>query len=144
VKGEPDVSESRGFWKGGMAFRIEQDGHEFVLDSSSDSGGGDSGPRPKGLLLSGLLGCTGMDIVSILRKMRVEGFEFELAAEADSSEDPPVVFTAVRLVYLFRGRDLPHDKIERAVALSQERYCGVSAMLRRVAPLTWEIRYAEA
>jgi putative redox protein len=126
-----------------MEFRIEQDGHEFVLDSTDDFGGRDAGPRPKALLLSGLIGCTGMDVVSILGKMKVEGFGLEITAEADTTDDHPVVFSAIRLVYVFSGRDLPREKIARAVSLSQEKYCGVSAMLRRVAPLTWEIRYRE-
>jgi putative redox protein len=137
------MPESRGVWAGGMEFRIEQDGHEFVLDSTDDFGGRDAGPRPKALLLSGLIGCTGMDVVSILGKMKVEGFGLEIAAEADTTDDHPVVFSAIRLVYLFSGRDLPREKIARAVSLSQDKYCGVSAMLRRVAPLTWEIRYRE-
>ena len=137
------MPESRGVWAGGMEFRIEQDGHEFVLDSTDDFGGRDAGPRPKALLLSGLIGCTGMDVVSILGKMKVEGFGLEITAEADTTDDHPVVFSAIRLVYVFSGRDLPREKIARAVSLSQEKYCGVSAMLRRVAPLTWEIRYRE-
>jgi len=137
------MAESSGIWSGGMAFSMLQDGHEFTLDSTPDFGGADRGPRPKGLLLSALIGCTGMDVVSILKKMRVEGYGFELTAEADTTEDHPVVFSAIRLVYVFRGRDLPRGKIERAVALSQEKYCGVSAMLRRAAPLTWETRFVE-
>jgi len=138
------VSESRGIWKGGMAFEIQQDGHSFVLDADPDSGGADTGARPKALLLSGLIGCTGMDVVSILRKMRVEGYGLEMEAEADLTDDHPVVFSRIRLRYLFSGRDLPRDRIERAVGLSQEKYCGVSAMLRMVAPLEWEIVYLEA
>jgi putative redox protein len=127
-----------------MAFRILQDGHEFTLDSSTDFGGSDSGPRPKGLLLSALMGCSGMDVVSILGKMRVTGFEFEMEASAGTTEEHPVVFSGIRLVYIFRGRDLPREKIERAVRLSQEKYCGVSEMLRKAAPLDWEIRYVES
>lgn len=138
------MPESRGVWTGGMAFRMEQDGHEFLLDSTEEFGGRDAGPRPKALLLSGLVGCTGMDVVSILGKMRVDGYALEISAEADTTEDHPVVFSSIRLAYLFRGRNLPREKIERAVALSQEKYCGVSAMLRRAAPLSWEIRYEEA
>jgi putative redox protein len=127
-----------------MAFEIQQDGHSFVLDADPDSGGADTGARPKALLLSGLIGCTGMDVVSILRKMRVEGYGLEMEAEADLTDDHPVVFSRIRLRYLFSGRDLPRDRIERAVGLSQEKYCGVSAMLRMVAPLEWEIVYLEA
>jgi putative redox protein len=126
-----------------MVFEILQDGHSLVLDADPDSGGSDTGARPKGLLLSGLIGCTGMDVVSILRKMRVEGYGLELEAEADLTDSYPVVFSRIRLRYLFSGRDLPRDRIEHAVRLSQEKYCGVSAMLRMATPLEWEIVYRE-
>jgi putative redox protein len=132
---EADLAESSGRWIGGMAFEISQDGHSFILDASPGEGGTDSGPRPKSLLLSGLIGCTGMDVTAILKKMRVEGYSFRLEAEADVSVDYPAVFTGIRLRYLFGGRDLPREKIARAVELSQGRYCGVSAMLRMAAPL---------
>lgn len=135
------MAGSRGVWKGGMAFEISQDGHVFLLDSTSDMGGRDLGPRPKALLLSGLIGCTGMDVVSILDKMKVKGYGLEIRAEADLSDDHPVVFTRIRLTYVFNGADLPVERIERAVRLSQEKYCGVSAMLRAAAPLEWEIVY---
>lgn len=136
---EATVAASTGTWMGGMAFRMEQDGHSFLLDAGSDLGGADGGPRPKALLLSALIGCTGMDVVSILRKMRVEGFTLRIRAEAETTEDHPVVFRSIRLVYEFGGPDLPADKLRRAVELSQERYCGVSAMLRAAAPLEWSL-----
>lgn len=138
------MAESRGTWKGGMRFEIEQDGHSIVLDASEDFGGSDAGPRPKGLLLSGLIGCTGMDVVSILRKMRVENFELRIECSAELTDGYPSVFERIRLDYIFRGRDLPAESIEKAVRLSQEKYCGVSAMLRKAAPLDWRILYEES
>lgn len=127
-----------------MAFEIAQDGHTFVLDAPGDSGGSDAGPRPKALLLSGLIGCTGMDVVSILAKMRVEGFTFRLEASAPLTDGYPSVFERIDLRYVFGGRGLPVEKIRRAVELSQEKYCGVSAMLRAAAPLEWRIDFEDA
>ncbi len=125
-------------WTSGMAFEAEQEGQRIPIDVPGPDGTS-RGVRPKGLLLAGLGGCTGMDVVSILEKMRVpfEGLAVEVSA--DQSEDHPKVFTAIRVIYRFKGRDLPMDKLERAVQLSQEKYCGVSAMLGKTAAITTEI-----
>lgn len=126
-------------WDSGLAFQVDQDGHRFTLDASPEAGGRDLGPRPKALLLSGLGACTGIDVVSILEKMRVklEGLEVQVSAEV--REAHPKVYTGIHVRYVFRGRDLPMDKLERAVRLSEETYCGVSAMLRPAVPITSEI-----
>ena len=126
-------------WNSGLAFTAHQGSHTIALDASRESGGMDSGASPKGLLLSGLGGCTGIDIVSILEKMRVPLDGFEVQASAELTEDHPKVFKSIHLRYVFQGKDLPMDKLERAVILSMDRYCGVSAMLAKAAPLTWEI-----
>lgn len=131
-----------GNYAGGLSFRISQDGHSFLLDGPREHGGSDAGPRPKNLLLSALVGCTGMDVVSILRKMKVTEFGLEIEATAQSSDDYPVHFTSIELVYRFRGRGLPRKKVERAVELSQNRYCGVSHMLSRAAELRYSIEYS--
>lgn len=126
-------------WDSGLAFRVEQDGHQYVIDANLDAGGHDLGPRPKALLLSGLGGCTAMDVVSILEKMhvKIDGLEVQVSAEARDKH--PRIFTGIHVRYLFRGRDLPMDKLERAVKLSEDTYCGVSAMLRPAVPITSEI-----
>ena len=131
--------ESTVKWTSGLAFNALQGGHEIPLDASRESGGQDSGSSPKGLLLSGLGGCTGIDVVSILEKMRIPFEGFEVHASADLTEEHPKVFKSIHLTYRFRGRDLPMDKLERAVVLSMDRYCGVSAMLAKAAPISWEI-----
>lgn len=125
-------------WTSGMAFEAEQEGQRIPIDVPGPDGTS-RGVRPKGLLLAGLGGCTGMDVVSILEKMRVpfEGLAVEVSAA--QSDDHPKVFTAIRVTYRFKGRDLPMDKLERAVQLSQEKYCGVSAMLGKTAAITTEI-----
>jgi len=126
-------------WNSGLAFTAHQGGHSIPLDAPRESGGQDSGASPKGLLLSGLGGCTGMDVVSILEKMRVPLEGLEVQATAELTEDHPKVFKSIHLRYAFRGRDLAMDKLEKAVILSMDRYCGVSAMLAKAAPITWEI-----
>jgi putative redox protein len=126
-------------WQTGMAFSVELDGHSFIVDAKPEVGGGNLGPRPKGLLLSALGGCTGMDVVSVLGKMRVALDGFRVEVEAPLTEDHPRVYSSIHIRYIFQGKDLPMDKLERAVQLSQEKYCGVSAMLAKSAPVTHEI-----
>lgn len=127
-------------WLGNMKFRVHTpSGHEVVMDASREFGGEDGGPRPMELVLVALMGCTGMDVVSILKKMRVEDYQFEVETGYERASDHPKVYTRIHLRYIFKGKDLPRDKIEKAVSLSQERYCSVAAMLKRVAPLTYEV-----
>ena len=126
-------------WDSGMAFRVEQDGHSFMLDASPEAGGRDLGPRPKALLLSGLGACTAIDVVSILDKMRVKLDGLEVQVSAETRDEHPRIYTGIHVRYVFRGKDLPLEKLERAVKLSEETYCGVSAMLRPAVPITSEI-----
>jgi putative redox protein len=98
------------------------------------------GPRPKPLLLAGLGGCTGMDVISILRKMRVEPEYFNVVVLAESTNEHPMYYKKIHIEYQFRGKDLPMDKLEKAVNLSQERYCGVSFMLGKASEITSEIK----
>jgi len=131
--------ESTVAWMSEMSFSSMQDGHEIVMDASREFGGADRGARPKTLLLTGLGGCTAMDVVSILNKMRVEFTGLKIHVSADLTEDHPKVFKSIHVKYVFKGQDLPMDKLEKAVSLSQEKYCGVSAMLIKVCPMTHEI-----
>ena len=126
-------------WVSGMTFKGEQDGHELFLDLPADMGGRNLGAKPKTLLLTGLGGCTGMDVVSILAKMRVEVASFEVQVSADQTDEHPKVFRGIHIKYIFRGKDLPMDKVQKAVTLSEERYCGVSAMLAKACPITRQI-----
>ncbi len=130
-------------WEKDMSFDSLVSGHHLVMDSSAEHGGKDRGPRPKEVVLSALCGCTGMDVVSILGKMRVQPDDFRIIAEAEAAEEHPRVFTSIHLTYQFTGRDLPGDKLRKAVDLSQERYCSVSAMLRRACDLTYELSIKE-
>ena len=131
--------ESTVTWNSGLAFTALQGGHSIALDAPVASGGRDSGASPKALLLSGLGGCTGIDVVSILEKMRVPLEGFRVEASAELTDEHPKVFKSIHLRYVFKGRELPMDKLEKAVVLSMDRYCGVSAMLAKAAPISWEI-----
>ncbi|HWS01422.1 MAG TPA: OsmC family protein, partial [Prolixibacteraceae bacterium] len=86
-----------------------------------------------------LAGCTGMDIVSILEKMRVELADLNVKVEGDMTEEHPKHFTSLHIVYEFWGKNLPMEKLEKAVSLSDERYCGVSATLKKGIPVTHSI-----
>jgi putative redox protein len=123
----------------GMHFVGELEGFEVPIDADPVVGGKDRGPRPKGLLLTSLAGCTAMDVISILRKMRIAPESFTVETEAELTVDHPKVFKSVRIVYRLRGKDIPREKVEKAVELSLERYCGVVAMLSKAAPISHEI-----
>jgi len=127
-------------WLEKMAFKAEVSGHEIMLDAAEAVGGENRGPRPKPLLMVALAGCTGMDVVSILKKMRVEVDDFNVRIEGDVSEEHPKQFTQMHVIYEFKGKDLPMDKLKKAVSLSEDRYCGVSAMFRKAIELTSEIK----
>jgi putative redox protein len=127
-------------WKEGMAFEAEVNGFRITLDADPAVGGANAGPRPKPLTLVSLAGCTGMDIVSILAKMRVVPDHFNVAVEGELTEEHPKYYHSIHIIYEFRGKDLPLDKVEKAIELSQERYCGVSALLKKGATITHEVR----
>jgi len=123
----------------GMAFNVEVDGHKFIIDATEEVGGKDRGPRPKPLTLASLGGCTGMDVISILRKMRVEPDYFNVAVAAETTGEHPKYYYKIHITYSFKGKDLPMDKLEKAISLSQDRYCGVTTMLNKVAEITHQI-----
>jgi putative redox protein len=132
--------ESRLSWREGMAFDASTDGFALTLDAGAEAGGVGYGPRPKALVLTALCGCTGMDVVAILKKMRVPIETLVVTARGTLAPTHPKVFTHVELLYEFTGGDLPLDKLERAVALSLGKYCAVTAMLRPLATITHTIR----
>jgi len=124
-----------------MSFEITQDDHKFFIDAHPEHGGEGKGPSPKGLLLSGLVGCTGMDVVSILVKMHAPFDDLEISAECDLSDDHPKVFKDITVKYFLTGSALDLEKVKRAVGLSMEKYCGVSAMLRKNSQIVPEIYF---
>ena len=127
-------------WLSDMAFETEITGHKILLDASEDFGGHDSGPRPKPLIIAALTGCTGMDVVSILKKMHVDVESFEIKAETEMTDEHPKTYSKIHLIYEFTGKDLDEAKISKAVSLSQDKYCGVSELLKKGLELSYEIK----
>jgi putative redox protein len=126
-------------WKGGMAFETEMNGHKIVVDADDSVGGHDLGPRPKGLMMVALAGCTGMDVVSILKKMRVNLNYFNVRVEGNLTEEHPKQYDAMKLIYEFGGENLDQEKLKKAIDLSMERYCGVSAVYKKIMEMSYEI-----
>jgi len=126
--------------KGNMAFEMEINGHTVITDTTVENGGNGFGPSPKSLLLAGLIGCSGIDIMTILNKMRVEVEGVNVDIEAESRDEDPKIYNYIKIIYKFKGQNLSFDKLERAVKLAVEKYCGVSAMLEKAVPITYEIR----
>lgn len=124
---------------GKMEFDSEINGHHITLDTVEAGGGENKGPSPKPLLLSSLAGCTGMDVVSLLNKMHVDYSDFNIEVEADLGDEHPRMYTEIRLTYFIKTEE--KDKMEKAVNLSKDKYCGVSAMLSKVCPIVSKIVY---
>ena len=126
-------------WSGEMAFEAEVNDFKIKLDADEKVGGKNSGPRPKPLTLVSLGGCTGMDVISMLTKMRVKPDYFNVEVDGELTDEHPKYYHKIHIRYIFRGDDLPVEKLEKAIALSQDRYCGVSEMLRGKVTITHEI-----
>jgi len=127
-------------WLEDMAFKGNPDGHELIFDAEPHVGGKNQGPRPKQFMLYALAGCTGMDVVSILKKMRVEIEDLSVTVEAELTDEHPKHYIGMHVIYTFKGKDLPMKKLEKAVSLSEDRYCGVSVVYKKAMPVTSEIR----
>jgi putative redox protein len=130
-------------WLSNMAFETEINGHKIIVDAAPEVGGQNRGPRPKPFMLAALGGCTGMDVISILKKMHVEVEKFNVIVEGDLTEEFPKHFFKMHVIYEFTGKDLSMEKLQKAVGLSEERYCGVSSVYRKALELTSEIKITE-
>lgn len=118
-------------WKGGMGFTGHlPSGHAVDMDAPESSGGRGAAPRPIELLLLALGGCTGMDVISILRKKRLAVDSMEIDVEAEQAEDYPRMLRRVTLTYRLAGQDLDEASVRRAMELSEEKYCSVGATLK--------------
>ena len=126
-------------WSEELAFNVELDGHNFMVDADAEFGGKNRGPKPKGLLLSALAGCTGMDVASLLTKMKMPFDSFSLEVQGEVAKEHPKTYTDIVIRYIFRGNELDRNKIEKSIKLSLDKYCGVHAMLAKVANLRYEI-----
>ena len=121
-------------WKGAHEFTSSLDHNTIELDGSKKKGFG-----PKALLLAGLAGCSGIDIVDILEKMRVEFSDFIIETSAEQTDEHPRVFKEVLIIYRLKTAKENEEKIKKAIELSLEKYCGVSAMLKKNSPVTYQL-----
>ena len=128
-------------WMGKMQFNALVNGHTIVMDGPEKVGGEDNGPIPKPFILTALSGCTGMDVVGILRKSRKEVQELNMIVTGELSAQQPIEYIAMHVAYDFKGDESSKDAALNAVNLSQQKYCGVSHMLKKALPVTWEVNY---
>ena len=131
-------------WKGDMAFEADINGHKVIMDANTEGGGHNLGSSPKKLLLVALSGCTGMDVVSILKKMHVEIQKCSIEVQGDVAEEHPKRYTKMHVIYKFTGKDIPMDKLEKAVKMSEDTYCGVEALFKLAIDVTSEIKIIES
>lgn len=123
-------------WLGNMAFEsTNPSGLHLTIDAGPENGGEGKGLRPKALMLSGLAGCSGLDVASLIKKMKLEVDEFHIETIADLTDEDPKYYDRVTIEYHFHGNNLQEKKLQRAVDLSVEKYCGVMEMFRRFAKL---------
>jgi putative redox protein len=133
------VTNARANWIEKQRFNgVSDSGHTIVVDGDKTAGN-----SPMELVLIGLCGCTGYDVVSILQKKREPFTSIEVRAHAERAKDPPSVYTEIKLIYRIGGK-VSHKAVEDAVRLSKEKYCSVSAMLEKAAKITAEIEYVDA
>jgi putative redox protein len=136
--------KARAKWVEGMAFMGEAgSGHAVIMDGAPEYGGRNLGIRPMEMLLIGLAGCTGFDVVQILKKGRESVTGCEVEVEAERATEDPKVFTRIHIAYRVSGRDLSQAKAERAVTLSKEKYCSASIMLGATAEMTTSLEVVD-
>ena len=123
-----------------MAFNIDVQGFKIKVDAKEEVGGENSGPTPKPLMLAALAGCTGMDVVSILGKMRVDFDALDIEVEGDVSDEHPKMYKHMHIIYKLKGNNIDKEKVIKAVEMSQDKYCGVSALYKQVIAITYEIQ----
>jgi putative redox protein len=131
-------------WQGNMAFDGIAYEQHVKLDADPAVGGNGDGFKPMQLFAIGLAGCTAMDVISILRKKRQDVTAFEVRVHAEQSSDHPHVFTHIRIEYILTGRNLSADAVQRAIELSETKYCPAQAMLSKVAPIELSYTINEA
>jgi len=126
-------------WLNDLSFEAEVDGHKVYMDTAMEHGGKNMGPRPKLLMMVALAGCTGMDVAAILKKMRENVDEFSVEVEGDVTEEHPKRFEGMKVIYRIKGKDISRKNVEKAVNLSTNRYCGVSANYKEAFDIAYEI-----
>jgi putative redox protein len=143
-QGEKDIIKSEIIHQEGLRFiAYSNNNHAIVLDTKKDVGGFESANSPMELLSIALIGCTAMDVVSILNKMRENVTDFRIFFEGVRANEHPKVFTNIKLIYQFKGKNLKYENLEKAVRLSYEKYCPISSMLKKAVNIEYEIKVIE-
>jgi putative redox protein len=126
-------------WKGKMVFEAKtESGHSVPMDAKPEVGGEGNGPAPMELLMVSLGGCTAMDVVSILKKMRADLESMTVRIDSERAPEHPKIFTKIDIHYDFVGKDIKEENVKKAIELSQEKYCSVTAMLKEKAEITYD------
>ena len=128
-------------WMGKMQFNTLVNGHTIIMDAPQRAGGEDNGPIPKPFVLTALSGCTGMDIVALLRKQGLSVDDLSIKVTGELSKQQPMQYIAIHVEYDIKGDESMKEDVVKAVTDSQVKYCGVSSMLKKALPVTWEIMY---
>ncbi len=129
-------------WLGAMKFEsTNPSGHNLFIDAGEENGGKGEGYRPKALMLSGLAGCSGLDVASLIKKMKLDVEDFKIDIDANLTEEHPKFYDKVVMSFHFYGNDLDEKKLQKAVDLSVEKYCGVMEMFRQFSELTVETHF---
>ena len=128
-------------FKGGMNFTADINGHQLEIDTDESRGGKNLGTRPKALMLVSLAGCTGLDVVGILNKMRVNFSDLSIKVDAHLTEAEAAIYDEVIVNYSIKVDKVDEPKVEKAVKLSQEKYCGVTKMFEAFAKVSYKIYY---
>ena len=126
-------------WLNGLGFEVQTNQHFQFMDAKKEYNGKDRGPNPKEYVLAGLCGCTGMDVVSLLKKYKVDFRDFNVSASTDLTKNHPIQFEKIQLSFKVYGENLDVELINKAVNLSMTKYCGVSAMLSKAVPIYYSL-----
>jgi putative redox protein len=126
-------------YQGNLRFSSGDGDGAVTMDGSQEVGGLGIAPTPKSLLLYGLAGCTGLDIVTILQKKKVEYDSFEIDIKAEQTNTHPKTFKTIEIIFKFSGKEEDRQTIEKAIKLSEKQFCGVTAMLSKSAEISWTL-----
>ena len=130
-------------WVDGMAFEAEVMDYKIMIDADQEHGGQGKGPKPKPFMMVALAGCTGMDVVSLLKKMRVDYDELNIFVEGELSEEHPKKFLKMTVIFRFKGSQIDRKKVEKAIDLSREKYCGVSVSYKDAMEMEYKLEIEE-
>lgn len=133
------INKVKTTWQGDMQFESENPGGQLFINDGQDPN--KSGYRPKALMLSALGGCTGLDVASLIKKMRLEVTNFNVQVDGELTDEHPKYYHKVWVIYNFYGNNLNEEKLKKVVDLSLEKYCGVTAMFEKFANLIIDIKY---